>query len=235
MTRQNNEGEESVTEIVETKEYYMDSDGSLVYNPDVYKGAQGDVELADTLENYIIDQQDTITTSYLKMGAALHEFESKKLYLAKGMPSFRAWISGPEFAMSYEAAHRLISIVRDLMPVLGDKETLLPVSTMKELLPLLRDGTSREQIQEIYDEVEGMTTSDAKKHIRELRGIEAAKPTTLFRADVQQIGDSKYVKITCTTEDGDYYVVSDNGPLRIKDRDWAKWMSRFGDNFIEYS
>jgi hypothetical protein len=124
-------------------------------------------------------------------------------------------------------------IVKDLIPVLGDRDITLPVSTMKEMLPLLADGRTTEEIQEVYDELQGLTTRDAKDRIRELRGIERPDQPTTFRARVQRGEAYHRVRITRYGEDGDIYELTERSPLLIKPKDFARFTDRFG-NFLEF-
>lgn len=223
----------AAAEVLKDKEYYMGSDGSLEHYPQIYKTDDESVETADLLEQYIIEQQETIKYSFLKIGAALIKIEDEQLYLAKGVPSFAAYLKGPQFEFSYEHGTRMMRIVRDLVPILGD-EGLPPISTLKELLPLVAEGKQPEEIKALAEEVSDMTTQDAKQHIRESRGIERAEMPTLFRARVQRGEVFHRVRVDRTGEDGDMYELTDEGPLKIKPKDWARWADRFGEGFIQY-
>jgi len=218
--------------ISKQKEYYMGSDGNMEYYPDAYDVGAEQIEEADRYEEFILKQQDGIEKSFLMIGAALAQFDQKMLWKAKGYPSFRAWVSAPEIHFSYEHANRLIRIVNELLPALDITTTDYPVSVLKELLPMLSDGSGEEKVKEAYEAIEGMTVSDAKKTIREMRGIEESAPQLIFRARVVIGEDSHKVGIRRTGgEDGDIYEV---GTLTIKKKDWKQWESRFGQNFIEY-
>jgi hypothetical protein len=208
------------------KEYYLDSDGSIVHYPDAYKVTPLQREEAEKLGKYIVAQQDTIEASFLKMGQALALFEEQEMYKAYGVPSMRVWVK-EHCHFSYEHATRLIRIVRDLLPVLGEVETLLPVSTMKEMLPMLTEGATPEEIREAFEEVQGLTTRDAKARLRELRGVEEPPIPTTFRASVVQGETYNFVSIMRYGDDGDIYEVTPQ-PLRIKPKDFPRWAERFG-------
>lgn len=217
-----------------SKEYYLGSDGSIEYYPDAYAVEENKIALAEGLEQYIMEQQHTIEASFMKIGAALIKFEEEELYLARGLPTMKVWLEGAEFSFSYAHATRLMRIVRDLVPIIGDKHKEIPVSTMKELLPMLADGSTPEQINEAVDEVTGLTTRDAKRRIRELRGVEERAAPTIFRAKVRTGETYHYVTVTRTGEDGDSYTLTEK-PLRIKPKDFALFIElAFGDAFIEY-
>lgn len=216
------------------KEYYLGSDGSLENYPQIYKVNPADLEAAEKLESFILNEQEHVETSYLKIGAALVEFEERKLWTAKGLPSFRAWLSGPEFHFGYEQGTRLMRIVRDLLPNLPDGTPRPPLSTLKEMLPLLADGTDSETLAEIAAEVANMTTRDAKRHIHERRGIGGGAEPVIFRARVQLGSEYNLTRIFRTGGDGDDYELTEEGPLRIKPKDWQRWSERFNEGFIEY-
>lgn len=214
------------------KEYYQGSDGNLEYYPQIYKPTDDEVEAAQKLEQYIIEQQQNIQGSFLKMGAALLKFENDKLYLARGVPNFQSWVS-EHCDFSYAWAKSLIRIVRDLLPVLGEVEEMPSVSTMRELLPMLSEGRSQAEIREAFEEVQGLTVRDAKHRLRELRGIEEPPIPTTFRARVQEREDFVLVTISRFGDDGDIYDLTSRGPLYIKKKDWPRWQDRFGV-FIEF-
>lgn len=209
------------------KEYYLGSDGNLEHYPQIYKDSPADLAAAEKLEQYILSQQQNIEASFLKMGAALNEFEKQKLYLARGVPSFRIWVT--EYChFSYEHATRLIRIVRDLVPVLGETESLPPVSTLKEMLPMLSEGKSPEQIREVLEEVQDLTTKDAKKRIRELRGLEETDSPVIFKARVTEHADHVSVEIMKVGGDHPSYSVTPKGPMYIRKEDWPRMQDRFG-------
>lgn len=207
------------------------SSGELERYNDVYADVDEEqIYLATKLEEFIFNEQHNIERSFLRIGAALAQFDEQELWRARGYPSFRSWTS--ELSFSYEHATRLIRIVRDLVPLIGDTDNLPPVSTMKELLPMLSDGSSSEEILDAYNEVRDLTTADAKRRIREIRGVDQPSVPATFRAVVQSFDDHNRVRIERFGDDGDYYTVTPQ-PLYIKHRDWPRWESRFG-SFIEY-
>lgn len=210
----------------------------LAHYPQPYKPSEQDIEQAFKLEQYILSLQEDVENGFLKIGAALVEFEDRKFWLARGVPSFRAWLSGPEFHFSYEHGTRLMRVVRDLIPVLGSGGEMpnLPLSTLRELLPMLTEGFTDDEIREIAEEVKGMTTRDAKKYIQERRGVGKRKEEpVIFRARVVQGTAFHLVYITRTGgDDGDIYEVTEEGPLRVKPKDWQRWAERFGEGFVTY-
>lgn len=209
------------------KEWYIEGDGELVHYPQIYQADDDKIALAEGLEQYIIEQQQNIESSFLKIGAALIKFEDDELYLARGVPSMKAWLDGPEFTFTYAHATRLMRIVRDLLPVIGDAKDRLPISTMKELLPMLSEGATPEEIQHAVEEVEGLTTRDAKRRLRELRGVEEREIPTIFRARVRTGEAYNRVWITRTGEDG-VYDMTPSGPVLVRPADFAHWADRFG-------
>jgi hypothetical protein len=207
------------------------SSGELERYEDNYNVDSETALKAQHLEEYIIEQQSNIETSFLKIGAALVQFDSDQLWRARGMPSFRAWASGPELHFSYAHATRLMRIVRDLIPRLGEIPTT-SVSTLTEMLPMLSNGSTDEDIQQAYEDIQGLTTRDAKIHLQELRGITQAPRPVIFSARVRQTERWNYVDVTRQGDD-DTYLVTKKGPLEIKPSDWDAWAERFGA-FITY-
>jgi hypothetical protein len=203
------------------------SDGALETYQDLYQPTQQEIEDAETLEKYILEQYQNVETSFLKLGGALIQFEERKLYLAKGMPTFQSWLQSPMFGFTPAHGLRLMRIVRDLLPLLADKETLLPLSTLTAMLPMLNDGSTPEQISEVYDACEGLTVADAKKVISQARGLEDHDPPTVFSATIENKNGFVIVDVTCYTEEGDIYKVTQT-PMKIKERDWPRFEQRFG-------
>jgi hypothetical protein len=214
------------------KEWYLGSDGSLEHYPQVYQTDADKIAMADGLEQYILEQQDTIEQSFLKIGAALLKFEEDQLYLAKGAASMKIWLQGPEFSFSYEHATKLMRIVKDLLPILGDRPPL-PVSKMAELLPMLPNATEDEVI-DAYDEIQELTVKDAKARLREIRGLEPRGMPVTFFASVRIGTEYHRVRINRTGEDGDVYTMTPE-PILVKPKDFALFVERaLGNAFIEY-
>lgn len=213
---------------------YIGSSGEMETYQDSYGAVtQDDIDSAERLERYILDTQTNIEQSFLKMGAALVVFEEERYYLARGMPSMRAWLNSPEFHISYRLAMDLMRIARELVPLFPDDTVPeLPVSTMRELLPLVSEGRTAEEIVGVAEDIQGMTVRDARNHIREVRGIDEPEQPTIFRARVEMGEEYHRVWITRYGDDGDIYQLS-REPLRIKPRDWQRWSTRFG-GFINY-
>lgn len=218
----------------ESRETYgiIGSTGEIELYHDPYAGISiEDVQLADYVENIIITEQQNIETSFLKIGTALIQFEDLELWRAKGMPSFRAWLSGPEFMFSYEHGTRLMRVVRDLIPIIGEQEHVPPVSKLIAMLPLVADGRTDDEIREVFDDIQALPVRAAKDHIREVRGIDRPEQPTTFRARVQNGETYNNITVTRYGEDGDIYEL---GRLQIKPKDWPRWSARFGEGFIEY-
>ena len=215
------------------KEYYMGSDGNLEHYPQIYQSDDEKIAMAEGLEKYILEQQQSIEKSFLKIGAALIKFEEDELYLARGVPNMRTWLQGPEFSFSYEHATKLMRIVRDLLPMLGDRPPL-PVSKMAELLPMLPTSTP-EEVVSAYEEIEDLTVKDAKARLRELRGLEPHTMPVTFYARVQRGETNHHVWLSRTGEDGDHYNMTPRSPLIVKRKDFAAFVERaLGNAFIEY-
>lgn len=222
-----------VTEATEkNKEWYQEADGSIVQYPDTYQIPYGDVEASERVEKFILDEQLNIKTSFLRIGAALNVFEQRKLYLGRGIPSMRAWLDGPEIDISYRLAHDLMRIAAELLPKIGDRVADIPVSTLRELLPMLSDGSSDEELLDMVEEVNGLTTRDAKKVLRERRGAGTGTPPVIFHAEVLRGEEFHKIRVTRAGEDGDMYEVTKTD-LQVKPKDFPIFEKIFG-NFIDY-
>lgn len=213
------------------KQTFMGSDGSIERYDDAYQVDEETYELAVGIENYILEQQMNIKHSFLKIGAALIKFEEQELFKARGVPSFRAYLSSDMFEFSYEHATRLMRIVKELVPILGE-EGLPSLSKLKEILPMLGEGWSEDEIRYAVSEIENLNTRDAKARIREIRGIKDNPTLPFFKAVVKEEGDFNVVAVErIGGDDGDYY---NAGTLYIKKKDWSRWADNFGEGFVEY-
>lgn len=211
------------------KEVFVGSDGTIEVYVDPYQLDLDKAEKGRQLTQYVRDQQENIEQSFLKIGAALSIIEKEELFKVDGVPSFRSWAT-ENLSFSYEHATRLIRIVDDLLPVLGEVE-ILPVSKMKELLPMLNDGSSPEQIREAYEDIQHLPVTEAKKRIKEIRGVED-KPLTMFKLVVDSRDEYNDIDIMCYAEDGRIYKLNDK-VLVIDHRDWPRFEALFS-GFVEY-
>lgn len=217
------------------KEIYgiIGSTGEIEVYQDAYANiTEENINSIQGFTDYIHEQENTIGGSFLKIGAALLEVEKGQLYKAAGLPSMAVWMQSEKFHMSYEHGTRLMRIVRDLVPVLG-VDNLPSVSTLKELLPMVSEGATPEQIREAAEEVSELTIKDAKARLREIRGLEEKPRATLFKAIVDTRNGGNYITIKRYGEDGNNYDVTERGPIWIRSDDWAVWADRFG-GMIEY-
>ena len=211
------------------------SSGQLEVYADPYAHVTpDDVQSVQDFEDYIHEQEESIGGSFLKIGAALLEVEKRHLYKAAGASSMSVWMKSARFTMSYEHGTRMMRIVRDLVPVLG-VDNLPSVSLLKELLPMVNEGATPDQIRETAQEISKLTVKDAKDHIREVRGLEERIPSVVFKARVEQqaIGDESFNKVTITRTGGNDADIYELGRLFIKQKDMARWTDRFG-GFLEY-
>lgn len=218
----------------DAKEFFIDSNGTLVEYPDPYKNvSETDVQDLQGFEQFIIEQQDNIKGSFLRIGAALIEIDKRELYKAAGVSTMKQWMESTDFDFSYEHGTRLMRIVRDLVPIIG-VEKLPPISTLKEVLPMLTEGFDADEIREAVAEVTELNTKDAQRRLRELRGVVQKESPATFRARVVTGEVFNRVWVTCYSEGGDIYDVTPKAhPLTIKPKDWKRWSDRFGD-LVEY-
>lgn len=212
--------------------------GELMRYPDTFGNvSQEDVERAQILEQAILDQANQVEMSYLLMARDLSEFKRDRLYLARGFDSFENWANSPDLKkISYRSAQRLVQIADEAIPLLekfGLMDFLPPVATMGDLLPLLGDNDGEAKFAEAVKAVEGMSNRDAKRYIKELRGIapggNGGQPT--FTAKVRRGDSYNTVKVFCADEGGDYY---ETGTLMVKPKDWAQFEKMFNARFITY-
>lgn len=214
------------------REWFIDSDGTAVHYPQVYRPTPEQVVQANEQLHIVLENKKNAEISFLRMAQALDVVEKNQLYKAHGVPSFRAWVSSPNVDLSYRLASDLLRIVREVLPILPEGTNIPSVSTLRELLPVLGDDQGKEKFVEALHEVEGLTVVDTRERIKELRGI--ARPIdeplpAVFKARVRMGEAFHRVEITCTTGVDQYNV----GVLTIRREHWPRFESRFGA-FIEF-
>lgn len=215
------------------------SDGSLEKYNDAFKSVTKEMrERAEELETQIVDYANQAEVAYLRIARALSEFKRDKLYLARGYESFRAWANSAEMKSvgSYRSAARLVQIADEALPILqkyNAMDALPPVATMGDLLPILNDEDGEKKFVEAVYAVSGLTNSDAKLRIKELRGLigdhnEVLRP--LFRLQLTRGTTWHHGVLSCS--DGiDHYVVSSD--FSIKAEHWAQFESMIGNHNVE--
>lgn len=162
--------------------------------------SQEDVQAAMELEQKIINERNAIDVGYLRIALDLAQFSERKLYLARGYPTFRAWADSPEVKIGARLAHDLLRIVNEAIPILEKydaMEALPPISNMRDLLPILADNDAEEKFIEAAYTVKDLTNREAKDAIRQIRGIQREydeKTPAIFQAKVRR-GES-YHQVT---------------------------------------
>ena len=211
----------------------MDSDGSIVTYKDDYVVTEQEYNEAQELEQHIMAVRQDIDKDFLILGHLLDQFEKKRGYIAKGYPSFRAWVSSPEIDLSYRTAHDLLRIVREVLPILGPRESIPSVSKLRELLPILADDNGAEKFLTTFEQTADATVRDTRDAVKEVRGqlrpIDQPHPA-VFRARVTRGEEFHRVAVTCITGVDQYNV----GELRIKPEHWSRFEDRFG-TFVEFA
>lgn len=137
--------------------------------------SQEDVQAAIDLEQKIINERHAIDVGYLRIALDLAQFNERKLYLARGYPSFRDWTDSPEIRIGYRLAHDLLRIVNEAIPILEKHDAMdaLPsISNMRDLLPILADDNAEEKFIEAAYTVKDLTNREAKDAVRQIRGIQ---------------------------------------------------------------
>ena len=212
------------------------SDGELETYHDPYGEVTDlDVEAAINLETKIINQRKAIDVGYLTIALDLAKFQERKLYLARGYSTFRAWADSPEISIGWRLAHDLIRIVNEAIPILERNnalDALPPISNMRDLLPILADDDAESKFVEAAYQVKELTNREAKDAVRQIRGIERPydePQPAIFKASV--IRGESFHSVTIHCSDGnDFYKA---GTLFIKPEHWPRWASRFGEMFTE--
>jgi hypothetical protein len=93
---------------------------------------------------------------------------------------------------------------------------------------MLSEGKSPEQIREVLEEVQDLTTKDAKKRIRELRGLEETDSPVIFKASVREFSDYVLVEVMKVGGESPSYSATPKGPMYFKKEDWPRMQDRFG-------
>ncbi len=219
---------------------YIDGDGTLVTYEDPYKNLTNEqIQRARELEQSILQKTMGIEISYVKLGRDLSEFNNDECYLACGFPSFKSWADSPELrTLGYRTAHNLIRVHDELVPLLfaHDVEILPSISMMYDLLPMLADGKP-EKIIEAVNDIRHLNTRDAKRRIKEIRGLEEVNQLTMFKLHAIISKNTVSVWIYCHASN-DHYNCNQhagNKPIVIKKEHWARFANLFGEENIEYA
>lgn len=175
-------------------------------------------------EQEILQEYGQAQTSYYRLAAKLAEFKTKRLFLARGYSSFGQWADSAELkGIGKRTAYNLVRIAEEALPILekhGALDALPPLSTMYDMLPILRDENAEEKFVEAAYEVQDKTNHDAKQIIRDIRGLEPKdNDLTFFKLNVREV-DDEFVGTITATSPTDYYVV---GNVKIKRKDWPRF------------
>lgn len=195
------------------------------------------VERAETLERQILHTNANIQVKYFELGKMLVEFKNEKLYLARGLPTFKDWADSDDLkGLGSRTAYNLVRIAEDLLPILDkhgffaeDSTTPIPgISTLYDMLPILNDEDAEDKIVRAVKDVQGLPTRGAKDAIKEIRGIktEPEEQPALFKCVYQPIGDHIRFDMWCSTGD-DFYQVNERGPLMVRKADWPRLEQMF--------
>lgn len=208
-----------------------------VYSDTFGNISEEDIERAQYLEQCILEESAGVEIGYLRMARHLSEFKADNLFLARGFETFRLWADSPDLKrIGYRSAQRLVQIADEAIPMLekyGLMEQLPPISTLGDLLPLLNDDDGEKKFVEAVKMVEGMSNRDAKRYVREVRGLPPGLngdgPT--FRAKVTRGETVHKITITCEDGDGDFY---EAGKMQVRVKHFAAFEKLFNERFIEY-
>src|SRR5688572_24171200 len=128
-----------------TVDYQMEGDELVAYDNPFKNITEEDAFAAEQLESAILSVAGQISSGYLQIARALHEFKEKKYYLARGYETFKSWADSPNLkGIGYRTMHDLIRIYEEVLPILArhDAMDVLPLvqsSKMRALLPVLGD------------------------------------------------------------------------------------------------
>lgn len=223
--------------------WMIDSSGELVAYADPFKHVdQQQVEEAEDAENSIRLTKVQIEGHFVSLASKLDEFETKRLYLARGYESMRLWAESPEIELSWRVVQDLLRIQRHVMPLLteqlGSEEAAITalvsvgVSKVRAMLPLLRDDETAGQFAQVIDFAPSIPFRALVNEVKSRRGVEKTDPgrrPAVFMARVVKGERFHRVTITCT----DTIDVYEVGKLTIKPKHWARWEARFGD-FVQF-
>ena len=211
------------------------ADGTLETYSDIYKEETPErFERASELQQEIIEATYRIEASYLRIAKAVATFKQERLYLSLGFPTFKDWADSPELPnFGYRTAQRYVQIVEEVLPLLDERgmmEFLPMISVMSELLPVLNDENGKDKFIEAVQEIHGLSGSDARARIREIRGLPEKTYPTIFKAVVTR--GEPYHTVRIYAQGDNPYECTNTGPIRVKPRDWGRWEERFG-TFLE--
>lgn len=215
--------------------------GELEKYPDTYASVTPeDVQAAMTTEGQIIEENQKVARSFIKMAYLLDMFESSKLYLARGFPNLTSWLGSPEINISYRVARDLLRIKRELIPTLGenlpngelDAIALLSqvgISKARAVLPLMKKGDP-DAVLEMVQDASNQTFRDIKDTVKEVvtgKEIEVGKKQPVrFFARARRNDTFTTIKVTADNGVG----FEDCGTLTIRN-DYVDQVTRwFGEN-----
>src|SRR5687768_1803667 len=109
------------------------------------------IERAAEVQDQILNAAGHLELHYLRLAKGLSTFKREKLYLAVGYESFKEWADSPELKqVGYRVAHDLVRIADEVLPILEKHERIYekipPVSTMRDLLPILADENPEQSL-----------------------------------------------------------------------------------------
>jgi hypothetical protein len=103
----------------------------------------GEAHIAFTLEQRIKLNIGQVRTLWIQIAEDLYKFWNGEMWVKLGLPTFDAWLAGPDIELGRRAVYRLIEIHRELVVNRGVRPGLLadvPVSKLQIALPAIRRG-----------------------------------------------------------------------------------------------
>lgn len=217
--------------------WQIDGSGELIGYDDPFKNVTNDLaELAEQAEAEIIQTKDTIEVEFLRLAYLIDEFDSRRLFLARGYESMKAWTESPEIEISWRVAQDLIRIRREVIPLLkdtyGDPDAAhravveAGISKVRAALPLLRDKGKTDDFIEVIEAAPNMPWNDVRNEVKERRGM--ARPLdeafpVLFRAEIKLYDEHANIRVYAI----DGTSTEQLGTLRIR----REWLPRFEERF----
>ena len=187
------------------------------------------------IESTIIDLKRRNDRTFVEVAYLLDVAESHQLYLARGFPTFRSWVSSPELNFGGRLAHDLLRIRRELVPLLtaqlGDERDAIEaiaqagISRARLLLPLLKFEGGEVAIETLMELAPTVTYEDMKSEVKALTHPDLdqlnERYPTMFRARAEQ--GATHTRVAITGSDG--VRVADCGTLTVPNEFMARLLN----------
>lgn len=212
-----------VKRVKENNDQWVMEQGELVRYDNTF-GPLTEADGAEALrcEQEILQMHGQVQKDYYALAQKLADFKTRRLFVARNFSSFSQWADSEELkGIGKRTAYNLVRIVEEALPILAKNDAMhvLPsLSTLYDMLPILRDENAEEKFVEAAYQVQDKTARDAKQVIKEIRGIEDKDTESLmfFKVIATDRGDEYTVKIQAASRD-DFYWLTEKGTVKKKD------------------